>query len=141
MSLCLQAGVEVYHLRKFSLSVSATRGKGITDSVQANLSLDLIFKGKSYFWLKVLFTIFEVSESLHDQSLQTLKQLGRSFGGRCLLELYRNRKQDLIQTESPKCLCIHPQLVSFCVVRCSEFLGSTCNSLGMVTFSLISTTF
>ena len=53
MSLCLQAGVEVYHLRKFSLSVSVTQGKGITDTVQANLSLDLILKGKSYFWLKV----------------------------------------------------------------------------------------
>ena len=49
MSLCLQAGVEVYHLRKFSLSVSVTQGKGITDTVQANLSLDLILKGKSYF--------------------------------------------------------------------------------------------
>ena len=81
MSLCLQAGVEVYHLRKFSLSVSATRGKGIADSVQAKLSLDLIFKGKSYFWLKVPFTIFEVSESSHDQSPQTLIQLGRSSGG------------------------------------------------------------
>ena len=72
MSLCLQAGMEVYHLRKFSLSISVTQGKGITDTVQAKLSLDLIFKGKSYFWLKVPFTIFEVSENSHDQSLQTL---------------------------------------------------------------------
>ena len=72
MSLCLQAGVEVYHLRKFSLSVSVTQGKGITDTVQANLSLDLILKGKSYFWLKVPWTIFDVSESPHNQSPQTL---------------------------------------------------------------------
>ena len=72
MSLCLQTGVEAYHLRKFSLSVSATQGKGITDSVQAKLSLDLIFKGKSYFWLKVPLTIFEESENSHDQNPQTL---------------------------------------------------------------------
>ena len=64
--------MEVYHLRKFSLSVSATQGKGITDSVQAKLSLDLIFKGKSYFRLKVRFTIFEASENSQDQSPQTL---------------------------------------------------------------------